>query len=120
MTIIRWGFALAALYGLVATGSLYFGPPLADASLMRFAFAGAAGTTQLLYALIATDPVRWRPLMPIGILSKLSFAIPAALVAARTQASTGLATAAAIDAVLATFFAVAFVATGQAERRQRS
>lgn len=115
MRAIRIGFAVAAAYGLIATLSLYAGPALGADTLMRYAFAGAAAATQLAYLLIARDPIRYRMLIPVGIASKISFAVPAALVATRTGAD-GLLAAAALDLLLATFFAIAFVTIGRQAR----
>lgn len=79
MRFARWSFALAGIYGLIATLALYFAAPLTAESLWLYGFAGAAAATQLAYLLIATDPVQYRLVMPIGIVSKLSFAIPATI-----------------------------------------
>lgn len=83
MRFARWSFALAALYGLAATLAIYVRQPLEPATLPLWWFAGAAAVTQLAYLLIAADPVRYAPVIPIGILSKLSFALPVLWLAAK-------------------------------------
>ena len=106
----RFGFALAGLYGLVATIGLYFGAALTPATQWLYAFAGAAGATQLAYWLIASDPVRYRNVIPVGIVSKLSFAVPLTILFARGQIAGASFTFALIDYALALLFAVMFVA----------
>lgn len=113
MAFARWSFALAGLYGLVATISLYFRAPLGVESLWLYDFAGAAAATQWLYVLIATDPPRYRLAIPVGIVSKLSFAIPVALLYARNAVSGSTFVFGLIDIALAALFAANFVRLGR-------
>ena len=111
----RWLFGVAAIYGLAATLALYAHPLAAD-TLYLWAFAGAAATTQLLYLLIATDPRRYRPTIPIGIASKLSFATPVLWLYAHGAAGRGTLAAAAIDLLLAAAFGATFAMLGREAR----
>lgn len=113
MRFARWSFGLAAAYGLVATLALYFRAPLNPSTLWLFVFAGAAAATQLLYVALAIDPARYRPLIPIGIASKLSFAIPVGVLWARGAADRGLALGGLIDLALAALFLVNYVRLGK-------
>lgn len=108
MQFARWSFGIAAAYGLVATIGLYFREPLTPASLWLFTFAGAAAATQLLYVALAFDPARYWRLIPIGIVSKLSFAVPVMLLWARSAADRGLFVAGLIDLALAVLFAISY------------
>ena len=105
MRIATWSFALAGLYGLVATLATYVRQPLSAATLAAWWFAGAAATTQLAYLLIASDPRRYARVIPIGILSKLSFALPIFWLAAHGAATSSVPFA-VIDIALAALFAV--------------
>ena len=109
-------FGIAGLYGLVATLALY-ARPLDAQSLWLWAFAGAAAATQLLYVLIATDPPRFRPAIPVGIASKLSFALPVLWLSAHGAAGRGTLIAAGIDLALAAAFAAAFLMLARTDRR---
>ena len=113
MRFIRIGFWIAGIYGLAATLPLYLGTPPVGGPLWYYGFAGAAAATQLLYLLIATDPARFRPAIPVGIASKLSFAIPALALFARGATGRPILLAAVIDLALAGFFAAAFVRLGR-------
>ena len=109
MRFATWSFALAGVYGLVATVSLYFQAPLTPDTQWLYAFAGAAAATQLAYLLIATDPVRYRLVIPVGIASKLSFAVPMTVLYARGDIAMASFVFALIDYALAVLFAVNFV-----------
>ena len=98
-------FALAGIYGLVATLAIYVRQPLSAASLAAWWFAGAAATTQLAYLLIASDPRRYANVIPIGILSKLSFALPVFWLAANGVPAMPVPFA-LVDVALAVLFAV--------------
>ena len=100
-----WSFALAGIYGLVATLAIYVRQPLSAASLASWWFAGAAATTQFAYLLIASDPRRYVSVIPIGILSKFSFALPVFWLAANGVPTMPVPFA-LIDVALAVLFAV--------------
>ncbi|MES2754846.1 MAG: hypothetical protein V4659_09295 [Pseudomonadota bacterium] len=106
MRFARWSFGVAAAYGLVATIGLYFQGPLTMLSLWLYAFAGAAAATQLLYVAIAIDPARFWPVIPVGIASKLSFAIPVLSYSAGSDLDRRLFIAGLIDLALAALFAL--------------
>lgn len=109
MRFARWSFLIAAIYGLIATLSLYFRAPLTAETQWLFVFAGAAAATQLAYLLIASDPLRYRMVIPVGIASKLSFALPIAILYARGQVPASAFAFGLLDLALAALFAVNFV-----------
>ncbi len=106
MRFARWSFGIAAAYGLIATLGLYFRAPLTADTLWLFVFGGAAAATQLLYVALAIDPVRYWRLIPIGIVSKLSFAIPVFVLCAHGVSQRSLCLAGFADLALAGLFAV--------------
>lgn len=71
----------AAVYGILALVPQYFSegkiarmfPPAIAHPEYFYGFAGVALVWQFAFLLIARDPVRYRPLMPITWLEKLSF-----------------------------------------------
>ena len=77
----------------------------APLTAQSYVFAGAAAATQLAYLLIASDPVRYRMVIPIGI-GKLCDPRGGAL---RAQVPVAFAL---IDLALAALFAVNFVRRG--------
>lgn len=66
---------------------------------------------QLVFGLISTDPVRYRLLMPIAVIEKLPFAAVTFWLFSGGLVDTTILFMGAMDALLGTLFAVAFVRT---------
>ncbi|MBS0479582.1 MAG: hypothetical protein JSR79_09815 [Proteobacteria bacterium] len=108
-------FRGAAIYGLAMLLPLYFLEPQVAApaaALDRpeyyYGFVGAAAAWQLVYWTIGDDPLRYRAFMLLGVVAKLSFWIPCAVL--WTGARTGAATFALScgDLALAVAFLIAW------------
>jgi hypothetical protein len=69
-----------------------------------YGFIGIVVVWQLAFLVIARDPVRFRPLMPVTVLEKLAFAIPVAILYAQGRVSTTTLAFAGIDLVLGALF----------------
>jgi hypothetical protein len=86
-------FRIAGIYGLIVVTPLYFlekqygidHPPPVVHPEFYYGFVGLCLVFQLLFLLIATDPVRFRPIMLIGIAEKLCFVIPCVILAAQQR-----------------------------------
>jgi hypothetical protein len=112
-------FLVAGIWGLIVMTPLYFmydtigrqyPPPITHPD-MYYGFVSVTIVWQIAYLVIATDPVRYRPIMAVGILAKgLYFVTMAALYGAGRLAPVQLA-AVSPDLVLAAFFGIAFVRT---------
>ena len=79
-------FTIAGIYGLIVLLPLYFGEHalMAMGQVLTkpeyyYGFIGAAASFQLVYLMIGRDPVRFRPLMPLTLVAKLSLTIPVAI-----------------------------------------
>lgn len=101
-------FFWAAIYGFVGAATLYFADAPDPHRLLYFAFAGIALVFQGVFLVIARDPVRFMPLMPLAVFEKLSFGIPALAFWARGQAEPSMALGGAVDLLLAVLFFVAW------------
>src|SRR3954447_20056874 len=83
MKVAKWVFTLAAIYGVIVLV-----PPLFLEGMVAkmsgpvtypeyyYGFTLAALVFQVMFFIIGRDPVRFRPLMLVGVLEKLSFAVP--------------------------------------------
>ena len=87
MRFARRVFGAAGVYGLLALLPQYFleerigrdyPPPITHPEHF-YGFIGVAVAWQVLFFLIARDPARFRPAMPVAVLEKLVFAVPAML-----------------------------------------
>ena len=76
-----------------------------------YGFVGLALVWQLAFLLIASDVVRYRPLMPIAVAEKAAFAIPTFLLFAQGRVAAATTAVAGIDAVLGLLFLAAYLAT---------
>ena len=84
-------------------------PPTITHPQYYYGFIGVALVWQFVFFVIATDPGRFRPVIGLSILEKLSFVVTVAVLALQGRL-TILEWAAAIpDAILAILFIAAFV-----------
>ncbi|MBS0535426.1 MAG: hypothetical protein JSR72_15315 [Proteobacteria bacterium] len=122
MTTVKWIFRLAGLYGLVLILPFYgleqrigqdTPPPITHPEYF-YGFVGVTAATQLLYLLISTDPLRYRPAMPVAALMKLSFAVAVFWLAYAGRAAGAPVTFAGVDGVIGVLFAAAFLLTSPA------
>lgn len=119
MKFARIVFAVAAVWGLLVLPPLYWAPlastqvtPPATPVVFYYGFVGIALAWQLAFLVIATNPVRYRPLMPVAILEKIAFvASAAALYYQGRLAAGGEMAGAAADLTLGLLFAAAYVRT---------
>ncbi len=112
-------FLVAGIWGLIVMTPLYFmydtigrryPPPITHPD-MYYGFVSVTIVWQIAYLVIATDPVRYRPIMLVGILAKsLYFVTMAALYGAGRLQLSQLA-AVSPDLVIAAFFGIAFIKT---------
>ncbi len=119
-SIARIIFALAALYGIPVlllglSGEAQFNaamPPAITHPEFYYGFHGVALVFQLIFVLIAIDPVRYRPLMLVAVLEKLAFFGPALwLNSSGRLAEGGPFFGAMIDGVWALLFLLAWALT---------
>ena len=104
-------FTIAGIYGLVVLLPLYFGEHLLATMgqvLTKpeyyYGFIGAASSFQLVYLMIGRDPVRFRPLMPLTLIAKLSFTIPVAILFLTGRVDLLTMIMASIDALIGLAF----------------
>lgn len=113
-------FLAAGVFGVVVLTPWFFlesfwgrqFPPPVTHPEFFYGFTGAVLAWQLVYLLIARDPVRYRPMMPLAILAKASFGIAVFVLLALGRVPAFPALGVTIDLVLAALFAYAYVATG--------
>lgn len=125
MRFARWIFLLAGVYGLVALAPMYFGeaqvgvdsPPPVTHPEFYYGFVGVALAFQIVFLIIASNPIRYRTLMLAAVVEKLSFAIAVGILVYLGRTSGQIVIGAAIDAVLGVLFSVAWFITPRADDR---
>ncbi len=112
-------FTVAAVYGLLVLVPQYFleerygrdFPPPVNHPEHYYGFVGLALVWQLAFLLIARDPVRYRPLMLVAVLEKLSFGVAAFVLYAAGRVAPLVLAPAGVDLLLAALFVAAYLKT---------
>lgn len=114
-TFARRVFLVAGLYGIVALAPQYFVelglPTLIERPEHFYGFIGVALAWQVIFLIVASDVMRYRPLMLAGVLEKLSFGAAVAILYSVDRVSIGVLLAGTLDLVLGALFVAAFIAT---------
>jgi hypothetical protein len=125
MTFARWVFRVAGIYGLLVVGPQYFleaktgqdYPPPITHPEFYYGFVGVVVAFQVVFLVIATDPVRYRPMMIAAVLEKAGFAIAVPILYLQHRVPGLVLGFSLIDAVWGVLFAVAYVRTSDATAR---
>jgi hypothetical protein len=117
----RWLFRGAAIYGAILLLPLYFLESRVAAPAARlpapeyfYGFIGAALSFQILYWIIGAAPRHYRPLMLLGVVAKLGFWIPVAILWSMGRTATSTFALVCGDLVLAAAFFAAWRAMHRA------
>jgi hypothetical protein len=109
-------FLGAAIYGVLVLLPQYFMearigrdfPPPVTHPEHFYGFVGVALAWQVLFVVVARDPVRYRPVMPVAILEKLAFGVAAVVLFSQGRLHPAVLGAGLVDLVLAALFVAAF------------
>jgi hypothetical protein len=112
MKFSRWLFVVAVIYGLVALLPMYFQesmlantqPPAITHAEYYYGFIGVALAWQLAFALIATDPSRYRPMIIPAALEKIAFGTAAAALYLQHRLAPLMLAAGCVDLLFAGLF----------------
>ena len=121
MAFARRVFTIAGIYGIVVLLPQYFledrigrdnPPPITHAENF-YGFIGTALAWQVLFLLIARDPVRYRPMMPVAVLEKLAFSGAAVVLFAQGRLAASLLGFGLVDLTFAVLFVAAYLRVGR-------
>jgi len=115
-------FSVAGIYGLIVLLPQYFfeertghdSPPPITHPEYYYGFIGLAVVWQILFLVLARDPVRYRPMMIPAILEKACFAIPAVILLLQHRMPVMVFGFAMVDVFLGVLFLIAFLKTKEA------
>jgi hypothetical protein len=102
--VYRW----AAMYGIVVLALAYLQPVPDPWHLTHIGFVGVALVFQGVFLVIARDPPRFEPIIPVTFFEKLCFGVPAIAFAARGQAPALSGVFGGIDVALMVLFFIAW------------
>lgn len=112
-------FLISGIYGLIVVLPLYFleektgrdYPPAITHPEYYYGFIGVTAAWQILYLMISTDPIRYRPLMIPPMLAKSSFVIAVTILFFQGRVPATMLGASMIDLLLVVLFFVSYLRT---------
>jgi len=113
LTFPRRVFSIAGWYGLIVMLPQYFleakvpPPPLTHPE-HYYGFVGVTIAWQVMFLIIARDPVRYRTAMLAAMIEKFSFVVAIAVLYAQGRVAAAFLPWPAIDLVLGTLFVVSY------------
>ena len=116
LSFARRVFRVAAVYGILVLVPQYFmeeaigrdfPPPITHPEHF-YGFVGVALAWQFAFLLIASNPIRYRPLMLVAILEKLAFGVPCIVLFAQRRLLATVLVAGVIDLALAVLFWISY------------
>jgi len=111
-------YRIAAIYGILVLLPLYF--VIAADGLhpdLAYGFVGLALVWQFAFLLIASDPIRYRPLMLVTLAEKIVYTIPAVILFCQGRFGTATLGPALVDPILGIFFFAAWRRCGAGSRQ---
>ncbi|MEO8042270.1 MAG: hypothetical protein ABI646_06665 [Acidobacteriota bacterium] len=116
MKFARYSFATAGTVGILVLVPLYFlleqtgidNPPSITHPEYYFGFIGVALAFQIVFLIIATDPIKYRPLMLAAVVEKFAFVIPTFYLYSQGRVTGSIIWGAALDLIWGTLFVVSY------------
>jgi hypothetical protein len=114
-------FFIAGVYGLIVLAPQYFleaktgrdFPPPITHPEYYYGFVGVGLVFQLIFLIIARDPVRYRAMMIPAILEKATFGVAAVVLFLQGSIPTVILSFAIVDLLLGLLFVVAYAKTSK-------
>ena len=124
MHFAKWVFLLAGISGIILVAPLYFleerfgqdDPPPINHPEFFYGFAGVTLAWQVMFLVIASDPVRFRVAMLPAILEKAGFAIAIPVLCSAGRVTAQWLGFASMDGVLGILFVVSFLRTPRGQQ----
>jgi hypothetical protein len=119
-------FWVAGIWGLLVITPLYFmfdligrkDPPAITHPGFYYGFVGVALAWQIVYLVIARDPVRLRPMMIPSVLEKFTYGIAVMALVMQGRMHRSDLVFAATDSILGLLFVIAYLGTRSSEVRK--
>jgi hypothetical protein len=121
-------FLIAGIYGLLALLPQYFleeqngrnYPPPITHPEYYYGFVGVALAWQVLFLILAKDPVRFRPAMIPAILEKMGFGVATVILYWQHRLSAFMFGCGVVDLIFAALFVAAYVKTAAVVETKRT
>lgn len=115
MKFARIVFGIASAYGFISLVTLYFlleiigrdAPPAVTHPEFYYGFLAVALLWQLIFVLVAKDPIRYRPIVLIAICEKLIYSVPVVILFSLGEVSAKILGSALVDPIFGMLFVAA-------------
>ena len=112
-------FLVAGVYGFLVLTPIYFmertiskqTPPAITHPEYFYGFLGAGLAWQVLFLVLATDPVRYRPMILPSVLEKVSYGVALVVLYAQNRLPLSVLAIGSVDWLFAFLFVAAYFAT---------
>ena len=119
MKFAKLVFLIAGIYGLIVMLPQYFlesrigvdSPPPITHPEFYYGFIGVTVAWQIVFLILSTDPVRYRPIIIAAVVEKFTFAPAIAVLFVQQRVSSLMLAPAGIDLLLGILFIAAFLKT---------
>ena len=119
MKFARYTFLIAAIYGLIVLLPQYFlenrigieQPPAITHPEFFYGFISVAVAFQLVFLVIASDPVKYRVLMLVALVEKFPFTIATAILYSQSRIGWQMLAAGSLDGFWGLMFIVSYLKT---------
>lgn len=118
MRFAKWVFLLAGVWGVLIVAPMYLedrffrdDPPAINRPEFYYGFVGVTLAWQVMFLLIASDPVRYRRAMPVAMLEKAGFALAVPILYAADRVTVTWVGYSSIDAVWFVLFGISWLRT---------
>lgn len=124
MKFAKWVFLISGIYGLLVSLPQYFlekqngidYPPPINHPEYFYGFIGVVVAWQVLFLVLAKDPVRYRPMMIPAMLEKFSFIIAVTILFFQQRVSAMVFGFGVLDLIIGVVFVIAYLKTGVREQ----
>jgi hypothetical protein len=112
-------FWIAGIWGVMELTPLFFmfdtigrqDPPAMTHPQFYFGFLGVTLVWQFVFLVIATDPLRYRPIMVLSVFEKISYLLTAGILFLLGRMTASASALAVPDVALAVLFVISFLKT---------
>ena len=119
MRFARRVFTAAGIWGLLVVPPLFFlfdrvgrdSPPPITHPEFYYGFAAVTTVWQIAFLTIASDPLRFRPLMPVAVLEKAGWLLTLAILYVQRRVAASVLPFGVVDMLFGLLFAASFVKT---------
>jgi hypothetical protein len=118
-------FLVAGIWGVVVMSSMYFlsdtinrrYPPPVTHPDFYYGFVSITFAWQIVFIVISTDPLRYRPIMAAALVEKFGYIATLGVLYAKDQIQFGQFAVIVPDCILGILFIIAFLKTGEMRRQ---